>query len=108
MKTKVFHVIEFDPFWCKDNDPAPDELTLVAEIDGDLGDAFRLTQNIEDSWTENDKVDAKVAEARSTSIGDLIVEDGIGHIIMPSGYRTVKKHLQSWIDGLAQNSQETK
>lgn len=97
-KTRVYHVLQLDRYWCKDNDPAPDELTLVAELEGDLEAAFYLTQNIDKSWTENKKVDAKVAEARSTYVGDLIVDsDGIGHVILPVGFRTAKKHLQSWV-----------
>jgi hypothetical protein len=62
----------------------PQDDELVAEIDQDgrssrdaLAYAFHLTQNIEQSWTENEGVRAFDARRRSTSAGDAVaLEDG--------------------------------
>ena len=58
--------------------PAPftnEHYTLVALVEGeDIEMAFRLTNHIDHSWTENEGVAAKVARPRSTSVGDVIVK----------------------------------
>jgi hypothetical protein len=62
----------------------PQEYELVAEIDQGrlsareaLDEAFRLTQSIERSWTENEGVRAFGTRRRSTSAGDAVaLEDG--------------------------------
>lgn len=52
----------------------------VAEVDVvDLEDAFRCTNHIDHNWTENPEVIAvHVATPRSTSVGDVLVNDETG------------------------------
>jgi hypothetical protein len=62
----------------------PQDYELVAEIDQGglppreaLDEAFRLTQSIEESWMENEGMQAFGTHRRSTSAGDAVaLEDG--------------------------------
>lgn len=59
-------------------DIAPDSvLTKVAEVDtDDLDEAYRLTNNIDQSWTLNEGVSSVAPELRSTSVGDVLLSNG--------------------------------
>lgn len=61
------------------------EYTYVAHVDDwALDDAFRLTNHIESSWTDNDKVTEMHVELskRSTSVGDIIQTVNNGKLFM--------------------------
>ena len=62
------------------------EYTHIANVDGDMNDAFRLTNHIESSWTENDGVEALKDEVRSTSVGDIMEKDGEFFVVAPVGF----------------------
>lgn len=64
---------------------------LVAEVESDdLDDAYRLTNHITRSWTENEGVTAKKEKVRSTSVGDLLIaRDGI-YVVAPCGFDKVR------------------
>jgi pectate lyase len=67
-----------------------DTLTLVAEVETDsLEDAYQLTNNIENSWVENEKVTAKVDRGRSTSMGDVLEQDGKYHMVAGFGFAEI-------------------
>lgn len=69
--------------------------TEVAEVDTDSFDtAYRLTNHIESSWTENEGVTAKGEKSRSTSVGDLMgTDDGSFHIVSNFGFTKVPWNL---------------
>ena len=81
--------------------PAPDPKVLqkVAEVDGDLNDAFRLTQNVDYSWamTPHEKVrfieplgfDPNDGGIRSTSVGDVMEKDGEFYIVAFVGFSKI-------------------
>jgi hypothetical protein len=61
------------------------EYTYVAHVDDwALDDAFRLTNHIESSWTDNEKVtEMDVANSkRSTSVGDIVQTVNNGKLFM--------------------------
>jgi hypothetical protein len=52
----------------------PTGYRLVATVDARHRDeVFGLTQNVESSWTKHPQVVAQVGSARSTSVGDILV-----------------------------------
>ena len=65
------------------------EYTCVAHVDDwALDDAFRLTNHIESSWTDNDKVieiNAGLSK-RSTSVGDIIQSVNNGKLFMVASF----------------------
>jgi hypothetical protein len=72
----VYHHAEFTKYvhdrlaWRR-----PGLLTKVAEVDTDDEDeAYQLTNHIDESWLENAKVTPLVEKARSTSVGDVLVD----------------------------------
>mgnify|MGYP005661735585 CR=1 FL=1 len=68
--------------------------THVADVHTDNREvAFDVTQNIEASWVEigghgihRARIDAKVEEARSTSVGDLVGNEGSIYVVAPVGF----------------------
>ena len=73
----------------------PNNHELVAEVEvhseGNRGldEAYKLTQNIEDSWTKNAFVQPKGTRFRSTHIGDVLVIREIPYVCSPMGWRMV-------------------
>jgi hypothetical protein len=53
--------------------------------------AYEKTNNINHAWTENSEVTAHVSPCRSTSVGDVIVVEGIYHIVSRVGF--VSTHM---------------
>jgi len=52
----------------------PEEYTAVAAVEADgIEDVFRLTNHIDSDWTDNEEVLPFVPQARSTSMGDVVV-----------------------------------
>ncbi len=100
---KVFHVKDWAVSFDSETIPTPDSLLKVAEIDGDLNDAFRLTQNIENSWihTDNPKVQFNAPAgfspkdftgARSTSVGDVMEMNGVFYIVASFGFDVLEDY----------------
>lgn len=67
---KVYHRIE--PDFLPVSNPDLKDYIFVADVESNvLETAFELTNNIENNWTENEKVTTELKECRSTSVGDL-------------------------------------
>lgn len=67
-------------------------LTPVAEVDTDDADeAFQLTNHIDSSWLENEKVKPLVEKARSTSVGDVLVTGKKTLVCEAVGWREMKR-----------------
>jgi hypothetical protein len=71
----------------------PNGFKLIAVINTDsLGEAFRLSNTIEQPWWTNDGVSV-MAEGdgfRNTSVGDVLVtRDYKLHVVMPAGFKTL-------------------
>ncbi|EPX83917.1 hypothetical protein [Salipiger mucosus] len=64
----------------------------VADIRKDhLEVAYAVSQNIEANWTSHSDVDAKVDKARSTSMGDILIDaEGRCHVVVMVGFRAVE------------------
>lgn len=59
----------------------------VADVDtNDLDDAFRLTNNIESSWTENEGVTAHGIRLRSSMVGDIFELNGEKFVCASIGF----------------------
>jgi len=68
---------------------------LISPIDGDLEDAYRLTQNIEDAWTESGDPRVNPAltdEQRSTSVGDVMEVDGVFYVVSSFGFDVLENY----------------
>lgn len=67
----------------------PADYTKVADVDAPaLGAVFGLTNHIDSSWLENAGVRPVVSSARSTSVGDVIVDAaGKAHGVAGIGFR---------------------
>jgi hypothetical protein len=67
-----------------DLDIFPSGFTLVAVVETDeVGRVFQLTNHIDSNWTKNPEVcpmtpAARAGQVRSTSVGDVVVEQGVG------------------------------
>jgi len=56
----------------------------------DLNDVFRLTNHIDRAWTTNPNVVPEGYEHRSTSVGDVIVDDdSVAWYVAPSGFKRI-------------------
>ena len=69
------------------NDIKPEDLEIVAEVDGfNLDDAFRLTNHIDHAWQKNKGIKVLSNKARSTSVGDIMIRDGKRYIVAGCGF----------------------
>jgi hypothetical protein len=58
----------------------------VATVECDsLGEVFQLTNHIDHSWTENEGVFALMERVRSTSVGDVVMENESGNLFVCAG-----------------------
>lgn len=56
----------------------------------DLNDAYRLTNHIDQNWTENDEVATpEGVEPRSSSVGDIFVLDDEVHLVARCGFTKI-------------------
>ncbi|TLX15942.1 hypothetical protein [Rhizobium sp. MHM7A] len=66
----------------------------VAEIDSDSPEyAFRYTQNIDEAWSDPPAEGVKpIGEGpfRSTSVGDLVEQDGVFKLVSSIGFKELK------------------
>jgi len=54
----------------------PDDYQKVAEVECEnLEEVFRVTNHIDRSWTENPEVKWHAEQVRSTSVGDIVVDE---------------------------------
>lgn len=77
MASYVYHMKEWHTVWKKEDMPEfPKEYRLVARLEtNDLEEVFYLTNHIDHSWYENDGILWCEKDARSTSVGDVVVVD---------------------------------
>lgn len=65
-------------------------LVKVADVDTDnLDIAFTLTNNIDIPWTENKKVIPACENLRSTSMGDVLIKEGIAYLVLDTGFKDI-------------------
>jgi len=71
----------------------PDDYDYVADVIApDIDEVFHLTNNIDRSWTRNPEVSATKTEFRSTSCGDVVVdENGKAFLCASVGWEEIKK-----------------
>jgi len=75
------------------NENVREAYEIVAFVEAeDLDAAFRDTNTIENYWWENENVTEIVDKTRSTSVGDIIVEDetGIAYTVDMFGFSVNK------------------
>ncbi len=70
----------------------PTEYQLVAHVHaGDLEQVFALTNHGDQDWAKNDGVQSVADDARSTSVGDVIVDpEGRPHRVEPMGFEEIR------------------
>ena len=80
MRFAVFHKKnpDFGVMWFGTEAPSSvkiAEFDKVAEVVcEELGDVFRITNHIDHAWQENEEVTFSVKRARSTSVGDVVID----------------------------------
>lgn len=71
---RVYHATNFPPPFPFTPPPWPDGYRLVAEVQGSsLETAFARTNSIERHWSQQPGVTCYDLHARSTSVGDVVV-----------------------------------
>lgn len=73
---------------------------LVARVaTNSLDDAFRLTNNIDHAWIKNGLVNPVNVHgaARSTSVGDILLQDKTCFVVEMAGFRPLTKEEQARI-----------
>lgn len=64
-----------------------------------LDEAYKLTQNINDSWTKNAFVSTVLEGCRSTHIGDVLVMDMDAYVCAPVGWTKIEAADQKVVRG---------
>jgi len=88
----VWHVVN-PTFRMNDALEFPFDFRKVADVaTDDLDVAYRLTNSIDGYWWENVDVHPTFRDAgcRSTSVGDLMIRDGIKYVVAPAGFELFK------------------
>lgn len=91
----VYHNSEFMDYYTKlfekeINEIPENLLKKVATVKTKtLEAAFCLTNNIDQAWSENVEVTTEEKNLRSTSIGDVLVYEGIAFLVTISGFNKV-------------------
>lgn len=98
----VYQVKDWAVTFCAHPAPKPEVLVKVAEIDGDLNEAYRLTQNLDEDWfdSQNPKVrfnapigfDPRMDGVRSTSVGDVMEMDGTFYVVASVGFDVLEDY----------------
>jgi hypothetical protein len=97
---QVFHNDKFLEYYTDKETLLTATIRRVAFVEtSDPQEAYRLTNNIDQSWTENPGVDTAIPNPRirSTSVGDVIVEGSAGdpgskHLVVePCGFRELTR-----------------
>lgn len=88
---QIYHTLNWNSDWSfgKVGSRFPKDYKLVAQVDtAILGEAFELTNHIDHDWTENERVRAVPGGQRSSSVGDLFIEEnGDVHLVASIGFR---------------------
>jgi len=74
-----------------------DAYTHVASVQAStLVEVYEMSQNFTKNWTKNNGVIHSIGELRSTSVGDIIIEEGTGKKFMIEniGFSEVEKSLE--------------
>jgi len=87
----VFHAKA--PNFGRSDPDFPEEYEKVATVDtNDIEIAYMQTNNITQSWVKNKDVTAFVTEARSTSVGDVVLDnEGRLHRCSNMGWEEIEK-----------------
>ena len=86
----VYHKIK--PSFMVELEPNMEDYIEVAIVDTNmLEEAFKLTNNIEEEWTKNQKVFTKCFNQRSTSVGDLMLFRNTLYAVDNIGFKTIYK-----------------
>lgn len=86
----VYHKII--PSFLVELNPDMKEYREVAIVDTNmLEEAFKLTNNIEEEWTKNQKVFTKFFNQRSTSVGDLMLFRDTFYAVDNIGFKMIYK-----------------
>lgn len=91
---EVFHNSQFLPYLL---DPTQESLKkgnfeCVGKVyTGDLEDAYKLTQNLEEAWHLNTNVAANKRSCRSTSVGDLLKKDDQFYVVESCGFKLLSQ-----------------
>lgn len=94
---EVFHNTEFLMYMQEETLEAlsSGHFECVARIDTDsLDEAYELTQNIDQPWTQNPKVATTFRNIRSTSVGDLVRKDGVYHVVESCGFKEITREQE--------------
>jgi hypothetical protein len=69
----------------------PEQFVKVAEVEAsDLGHVWEIAQNVNDSWTKRPEVKwSKSHEIRSTSVGDVVVQNGKAWLVIWEGFSEI-------------------
>jgi hypothetical protein len=96
MKYVVFHKkdSDFGISWMGSKPPKEillKEYDKVAVVDcKNLEDVFRVTNHIDDSWQLNSEVIISSSKARSTSVGDVVIDQtGLANLVDHVGWKQV-------------------
>lgn len=85
---KVFHNAKFMDYYLNKDALKNTSTVLAATVKtNDLEEAFRLTNHINNDWQENEGVTSSGLSRRSTSVGDILVEDSKYHVVESCGFR---------------------
>lgn len=89
--------------YTKNHDPVAEVSVEAADEAGALDQAYRLTQNIDQPWTQNSgaAIMPLVEGARSTHIGDVIVfkDTQAAFVCAPIGWKLITSNLQKLVRG---------
>ncbi len=56
-----------------------------------LSYAYEMTQNLENSWTDNPGVVCKTTRSRSSDVGDVMVVNGKAYMVASMGFKEVEQ-----------------
>jgi len=78
----------------------PKDYTFVATVNtDDMEVAFERTNTIDCPWWKNEGLLALTPCCRSTSVGDVMVKDGVAYLVQVSGFArwdVVPRNLSIW------------
>ena len=94
MRYKVYHANPMKSMFDKTPETFnPEGYDMVAEVECiDEEDVFRATNHIDSDWTKNPEVISVTGRCRSTSVGDVVVdEDGVALYCAGCGWEDLGK-----------------
>lgn len=96
---KVFHNAKFMDYYLNKSALKGTEATLAATVETcELEKAFRLTNHIDEDWQKNKEVTPTGHSRRSTSVGDILVQDSKHYVVESCGFRELPPEEISSID----------